>query len=199
MKVDFIKIILISVFLLNFFNFRVEADFSYKGNTLIVYYSRTGTTKSVAEKIAKKIGADIEELVDTKKRTGPIAFHTAGHDARSGNLTELKPLEADLDSYEIIIIGTPNWWGNITPAARTFIVENDLSNKKIGLFGTTNLTGIEAALRQAVELIEKENQQEIPLLGLRSRDLGGEVLSEKIKEFISKLKEKKGDGHEKYF
>ncbi len=188
MRLNVLKVVLVAAFFFNLFNFRAEADSQNKGNILVVYYSRTGTTKGVAEKIAQKIDADIEELVDTKKRTGPIAFHTAGRDARAGNLTELEPLEADLKEYDLIIIGTPNWWGNITPAMRTFIVEHDLSDKKIGLFGTTNLTGIESALEQAVELIKEENQRQIPLLGLRSRDLGDEVLYEKINEFISKFK-----------
>ncbi len=184
----FLKIIFIPVFLFNFSFFQAQAGSQEENRILVVYYSRTGTTKGVAEKIRQELDADIEELIDTKKRTGPVAFHTAGRDARAGNLTELKPLEADLGDYDNIIIGTPNWWGNITPAVRTFIVENDLSAKKIGLFGTTNLTGIESALEQAVELIEKENQREIPLLGLRSRDLREEILSDKIEKFIKEFK-----------
>lgn len=184
----FLKIIFISVFLFNFFFFQAQAGAQEKSKILVVYYSRTGTTKRVAEKIAQKLNADLEEIIDNKKRTGPIAFHTAGRDARAGNLTEIEPLKANLDDYSTTIIGTPNWWGNITPAIRTFIVENDLSDKKIGLFGTTNLTGIESALEQAIKLIQKENEQEIPLLGLRSRDLREKVFPEKIEEFIDKFR-----------
>lgn len=171
-----------------FFNSYPEVEKDSK--ILVVYYSRTGNTRKVAEKIAQKIGADLEELIDRKKRTGPIAVHTAGHDARAGNLTELEPLNVNYDDYAVVIIGTPNWWGNIVPAVRTFIGENDLSGKKVGLFGTTNLTGIEAALEQAAKLIREDNWQEIPVLGLRSRELEGKVLAEKIKHFIKNLNEK---------
>jgi flavodoxin len=188
LKNSILRISLIFVFLFSFIFFAVQADLGKEDKVLVVFYSRTGTTKGVAENIAQELGADIQELIDTKKRTGPVAIHTAGRDARVGNLTELEPLEVNLDEYSTIIIGTPNWWGNITPAIRTFILENDLSGKKIGIFGTTNLTGIQSALEQAVELVQKENRQEIPLLGLRSRDLDQDILSQKIKEFIEKLK-----------
>lgn len=153
---------------------------------LVVYYSREGHTKLVAEKLAKKFNADLEQLIDKKKRTGPIGFSGAGKDAVAGNLTKLKSLKHNPQEYDIILIGTPSWFGNVTPAVRTFIKENNLSGKKIGVFGTAHLTGVENALKQAVELIGKENVEQIPTLPLRHRDLADDVLGEKI-EFFYKM------------
>jgi len=48
---------------------------------LVVYYSRTGNTKFVAEKIAQELGADIEEVIDKKNRFGLINYLRAGGDA----------------------------------------------------------------------------------------------------------------------
>jgi len=49
---------------------------------LVVFYSRTGTTKQVAEALAQSLNCDSEELIDTKKRSGPLGFLSAGRTQR---------------------------------------------------------------------------------------------------------------------
>lgn len=159
-----------------------------KPKVLVVYYSREGHTKQVAQELAKKFNADLEQLIDKKKRIGPIAFSAAGKDAVAGNLTKLEPLTHDPQQYEIILIGTPSWFGNVTPAVRTFITQHDLSKKRIGVFGTTHLTGVENALSQAATLLAPDRAGEIPSLPLRHRDLVPEVLPSKIDAFYQQLK-----------
>jgi flavodoxin len=58
-------------------------------NTLVVYYSRTGKTRFVAEKVVAELKADIEEIVDLKNRKGRFGFLKAGYDATRGNGTEI--------------------------------------------------------------------------------------------------------------
>ncbi len=41
---------------------------------LIVYYSRSGQTRNIAEVIAKKLGAELEEIVDHRNRKGLLGF-----------------------------------------------------------------------------------------------------------------------------
>ena len=52
--------------------------------TLVAYYSRTGTTKKVGEAIAKALKADIDEIIDLKKRSGAIGWVVSGKDASQG-------------------------------------------------------------------------------------------------------------------
>ena len=120
---------------------------------LVVYYSRDGHTQQVAQALAKRFHADTERLIDMKKRTGPFGFPAAGKDAIAGNLTKLGPLAHDPGQYDVILIGTPSWFGNVTPAVRTFVKEYDLSQKKIGVFGTAHMTGVENALKELLSLI----------------------------------------------
>lgn len=176
----------LSIFIL-VFSFAICGFCQEKPRVLVVYYSREGHTQLVAEKLAEKFGADIERLIDKKKRTGPIGFSSAGKDAIAGNLTKLEPLKHNPQDYNLILIGTPGWWGNVTPAVRTFITQNNISGKKIGVFGTSHLTGIENALKQVTELVDKDNASGIPVLPLRHRDLVDEVLKVKIDEFYARL------------
>jgi flavodoxin len=102
--------------------------------TLVIYYSRTGNAKFMAETIAAELGADIEEVVDLKNRQGKLAFLPAGRDAMRGKETEIAQTKRTLTDYALIIIGQPVWAGSPTPAIRTYMNKNDLSGKKVALF-----------------------------------------------------------------
>jgi flavodoxin len=104
--------------------------------TLIVYYSRTNTTKELTNYLAKKLKCDIEELVDLKNRSGAIGFTLSIKDAVFKKQTKLKKYSKDLSKYDYIIIGTPVWAGNITPAIRTFLIENKDKIKTCSFFCT---------------------------------------------------------------
>jgi flavodoxin len=113
--------------------------------TLVIYYTRTGNAKFVAETIAAELGADIEEIVDLKNRQGKLSFMSAGRDAMRGKETEIAQTKRTPTDYDLIIIGQPVWAGNPTPAIRTYVNKNDLSGRKVALFFSDSNLG------QAVE------------------------------------------------
>jgi len=104
--------------------------------SLVVYYTRTGNARFVAETIAAEIGADVEEVIDLKKRTGALAYLSGGSDARRGKETEIAPTKKVSSDYDLIIVGTPIWAGRPAPAITTYLKKNDLSDKKIAVFFT---------------------------------------------------------------
>lgn len=157
----------------------IEANAQNK--VLVVYYSRTGHTKIVAERLAKKFNAEIEPLIDQHKRTGLFGISSAGSDAIGSKLTKLEPLKHNLKDYDIVLIGGPSWFGNVTPAVRTFINQNDLAGKKVGLFGLCHLTGVENALKEAAALISKDKK--FALMPLRERELKDDLLAKRIEDF----------------
>jgi flavodoxin len=112
--------------------------------SLVVYYTRTGKTKFVAESIAAELGAEIEEVVDLKKRGGALGFLSGGKDATQGKETEISQTKRSPNGYDLIVIGTPVWSSSPTPAIRTYISHNDLSGKKVSLFFTANKENLQA-------------------------------------------------------
>ncbi len=162
-------------------------DNANASKTLIVYYSRDGHTKLVAEKLAQKFAADSEVLIDKKKRTGLWGASSAGKDALSHALTKIAPLTKDPRDYDRILIGTPSWFSNVTPAVRTFVKKYDLSGKKVGVFATAHQTGVESCLAQLAMLIESKDPASIPRLPLRHRDLKEDVLAKKIDLFYDEI------------
>ena len=128
---------------------------------LVAYYSRTGTTQFVAEKIAEQLNAEMCEVVDKKNRKGKLAFVKGGYESRRKKLTEIE-VSKTIDKYNLIIIGSPVWSDGITPAIRTFIEKNEFSGKQVAIFVTLKGNNPEKALANFKEAILPE----IPLAEL---------------------------------
>lgn len=90
-------------------------------NTLIVYYSRTGTTATLAEAIAQATGADVERLTDTVDRSGGLGFARSLYDAIFRRTATLKPIEVDPTGYALVLVGTPDWGISVAAPVRTFL------------------------------------------------------------------------------
>lgn len=111
--------------------------------TLVVYYSWGNNTKTVAEYIAEKTGADILEL--KVKDNYPENYNACV--AKVGKLgkknePELTTEIPDLSQYEAYFVGSPCWWGTIANPLRTFLHQNDLTGKTIFPFMTHGTSGM---------------------------------------------------------
>jgi flavodoxin len=105
--------------------------------SLVVFYSRTGTTKKIAELITKTLNCESEEIIDTKKRTGfIIGFFKSGYAAVREKLTVIEKIQKNPELYDLIILGTPIWASRMTPAIRTYISENKSQFKSVAFFCT---------------------------------------------------------------
>ena len=109
-------------------------------NALVAYYSRTGTTRKVAEELVSLLKCVSEEIHDTKNRKGILGYLSAGKDATSKNLTKLKKVNNDPASYDIVIIGTPTWSHTLSTPIRTYLTQYKDRFKKVAFFCTHQYT-----------------------------------------------------------
>ena len=128
--------------------------------TLVVYFSAQSHTKSVAEKIAKNLDADIFEIVPEKIYTSEDLDWTDDnsrvskeHDDES--LRDVK-LEKDTidnwENYDTVLIGYPIWWGIAAWPVDSFVKANDFNGKTVIPFCTSSFSG----LGQSGELLEEK-------------------------------------------
>jgi len=108
---------------------------------LVVYYSRSGHTRQVAELLAQKMSADLQELIDRNARKGLVGWLKSGRDAIKEKETELAPLDHSPENYDLVVVGTPVWAGHPAPAVRTFLGKHDLGGKRVAFFCTMNARG----------------------------------------------------------
>lgn len=128
--------------------------------TLIVYYSRTGTTKKVAEALAYALTApqapDVEELRDTKDRHGAIGFLRAVADAVGRKIIPIQRPKYHPADYDLVIIGTPVWADTMSSAVRAWLAEFGPAIRTAAVFCTTASSGITETTTAMTELIDGE-------------------------------------------
>jgi flavodoxin len=105
---------------------------------LVVFYSRTGKTKIVANALAKRFACDIEEIQSTEDRTGILGAFTCVLDQLLDRDDNVLPYNKDLSNYNPIIIATPIWLGKLSSPIRTFIKQTGLKDKEVYLALTFN-------------------------------------------------------------
>ena len=110
---------------------------------LVAYFSATGTTKSVAEELAKVMDASIFEIEPTELYT---AADLDWHDDKSRSSVEMhdsnsrpavKNKVEDIAQYDTVFLGFPVWWYVAPTIINTFIDENNLEGKKVYCFATS--------------------------------------------------------------
>ena len=117
-------------------------------NVLVAYFSASGVTKSVAEKIAGENGYDIFEIVPEEIYT-PADLDYMDKNSRSTiemNDKSFRPpikQTCDVSSYDTVAIGFPVWWYTAPTIINTFIESVDLSGKKIKVFCTSGGSGVD--------------------------------------------------------
>jgi flavodoxin len=153
---------------------------------LVVFYSKTGYTKKVANNLAKSLNADIDEIIDLKNRSGLKGWILSGRDGMKGILTEIKTSKNPAN-YDLIILGTPIWAWNSTPATRTYITKFKKEIKNLALFSTAHVDGV----KKVKVALEKVWGKEIKLAeGWTTADFeDSEKCLKQTTDFLEKIKQ----------
>lgn len=152
---------------------------------LIVYNTRTNFTKKIAQELAEKLSADTEELIDLKKRTGPLGYITAGKDAAGKKLTELEPLRKNIYDYDLIIIGTPVWMGTMTPAVRTFLENQKHNIERFVCFSTQGSDKRQKVFDEINKVMGRNSEVNT---FFPTKEVAKEKYGDKLEEFIRRIK-----------
>ncbi|HIE05401.1 MAG TPA: hypothetical protein EYP58_01230 [bacterium (Candidatus Stahlbacteria)] len=152
-------------------------------NLLVVYYSRTGRTRKVAEAIARGLEADIEAITDNVNRSGPIGYLRSGRDAIFKVAPEIETLKNDPAGYDLIIVGTPIWAMTISAPVRAFLQRYYI--KDYAAFLTLSRMGKDSALKAIKDLLRREP---IAILALRQADIDQGIFHDAVNDFITSIK-----------
>jgi len=134
---------------------------------LVVYFSHSGNTKVVAEKISSILDGDIFEIVTVEKY--PVKYNLVVNQAKKEIEDQIKPVLlnrlVNFYEYDTIVIGYPMWWYTCPMAVFTFLESYDFSGKVILPFCTHE----GSALSTSVEDIKKVIPNAIVKEGLAIR------------------------------
>ena len=130
----------------------------------------TGNTGVVADMIAQATGADLFSIrtVEQYPDTYDATIDQGQQEQSDGARPELATYLENLDSYDTIFLGFPNWWGDMPMAVYTFLDEVDLSGKTVIPFVTSGGSGFSNTISTIQQMEPQATVQEGLSIGASS-------------------------------
>jgi len=138
---------------------------------LVVYYSRTGNTRTVGQEIAAALGADVEELKDGKNRAGPIGFLLSGMEAKRKTPVQLEELTHNPTEYHVVVVGSPVWANDMCSPVRTFLAQHKTALNKVAWFCTSGSIDPKYAARGFAAMTEATGLTPVATLGMGRQEI----------------------------
>ena len=146
---------------------------------LVAFYSRSGNTKRVGLEIAKILNAEIDKIIDKKKRSGAMGWLGGGRDAWFKKSTQIECAKNPSD-YNLVIVGTPTWMYTAAPAVKEYLKLNKFN--QLAFFCTHGGNN-----KNVFADMESSSQKPIALLDLQDKIIETSEAQEKIKGFCENL------------
>ncbi len=150
---------------------------------LVLYYSQTSNTKTVATEIATRLNADIEEiaLVEPYDTAFQATIDRCKADREKGILPEIKPLKSNVADYDVVFIGYPVWFGTYAPPMASLLDKVDLSGKKVVPFCTFGSGGLESSMKDLAA--KQPNAEILPGYGVRAARM--DAVPKEVEQFLT--------------
>lgn len=104
--------------------------------TLVVYYSRSGATRALAERIVAALDADVEPLTSRARRGGLLGWLRCAVEAKLRRPAPIAPCVHDPSEYDLVVVGTPIWSGTMSSPVRAYLRQHGGACRSVAFFCT---------------------------------------------------------------
>ena len=122
---------------------------------LVVFYSRSGTTRRVAQALAEALKCDLEEITEPKPRTGFLGYMRSLLEARRKRPSIIAPNKHDVASYDLVVVGTPVWAWSLSSPVRAYLMATANQLPEVAFFCTLGGAGSESTFAQMTAIVGK--------------------------------------------
>jgi len=151
---------------------------------LVVYYSRTGFTRTVGREIAKQCGADLESIKDLTARHHGIGYARSMIDALFHLRTTTRRIKHAPADYDLVVIGTPIWCWSVSSPVRTYIEAHRGEFRRVALFCTCGGSGQARVLQ---ELAVLTGMTPIATLAMTDDEIRNRRQQQRLQAFVAEL------------
>lgn len=122
--------------------------------SLVVYFSWSGNTENVAKSIQSQTDSDIFEIVPATPYSDDYdtVLDLAQEEQRKNARPAISGSIDNINDYDVIYVGFPNWWGDMPMILYTFFDTYDLSGKTVALFCTSGGSGLSGTVNEVKSL-----------------------------------------------
>ena len=143
-----------------------------------------GATRTAAEAISQLLGCEIEEIIDTCPRRGPVGLLRTARDGILRRPAAIETAHNDPADYEPLIVGSPIWAGSMSCAVRTYLTRYGDRPAKVAFFVTMRLMGAESVLDEMAGLCACAP---VARAAIRRREALKGSSSEMLKAFVEQI------------
>ena len=155
---------------------------------LVVYYSRSGATRAVANAIARYCRADVEELRDVESRRGFGGYVRSAVEALRAQQGRIREPVRNPRDYDVVVLGTPVWAGHMSSPLRAYLAQCSVSGKQAAFFCTMGGRGAENVF---AELTRLTGQAPLATLAMTTREAAQRPEDVRISKFAATLLDNK--------
>ncbi len=156
--------------------------------TLVAYYSLSGTTKELAQKLATALGADLEEIVPIREpRRGFMTYSRIAWAAFTRSEMPVLPLTHTLADYDLVIVGGPIWIGRIAAPVRGWLKASGLASTPSTRFASFITLGGGEATAAFTELDDLAGRPAMARLAITDADKKAGRDTTQLADFVRKL------------
>ena len=153
---------------------------------LVTYFSATGTTGRVAERLAKAAGADLYQIAPAKAYTradldwNDASSRTSVEKGDESSRPDLAGGVPDVSGYDVVFVGFPIWWYVEPRIVDTFLEACDLSGTTVVAFATSGGSGVSGATKRIRTILPKARV-------LEGRALNGAPSQRELSDWVDGL------------
>lgn len=152
---------------------------------LVVYYSLTGTTRTVAQAIAQELDADIEEIRCARYQPGFWGFVRAAYDSWRDRLPAIEDAKRAASAHNLVVIGGPMWAFRVATPIRAYLRKEAGRFPEVAFFLTRGNAPAENAFREMQALA---GQQPTSILVCAANDVKAGLFKPAVTSFAAALR-----------
>ena len=165
-------------------NNSVDNNDTKESNVLVLYFSATNTTETIAEYISEITGGDLIEIIPEEEYTSDDLNYNnsnsrANQEQNDDNARPEIANSIDISEYDTIYLGYPIWWGDVPKIILTLLDTYDFTGKTVIPFCTSGSTGIATSVNTLKNYDDTVNWQD----GMR---FSSSSTKEDVEEWINK-------------
>ncbi len=123
---------------------------------LVVFYSRSGTTRRIAQALAETLRCDVDEITESKSRTGALGYVRSLMEALWRRPSAIAPNRRDVSSYDLVIVGTPVWGSCLSSPVRAYLMATAAQLPDVAFFCSLGGSGSESTFAQMAAIVGKK-------------------------------------------
>jgi flavodoxin len=151
---------------------------------LVVYFSRSGHCRRLAEEIAVSAGADLDVIREMNVRSGLFGYLRSAHEAWRKKIVGISPATRNPSRYSLVVLGGPVWARTLCSPMRAYITAHKHELTRVALFCTQRGAGAEDVLKAMAELCERTP---VATAFFNDSELAEKLHREKLRKFIHEL------------